>query len=64
MGYVWSIHQQVLTVFLSIHKKIKLKEEKMKKMLVKFSSNWADEMDVEGLFLITQEDWEAFKKNG
>lgn len=31
-------------------------------LLVKFTANWADEMDVEGLFLITQEDWEAFKK--
>ena len=33
----------------------------MKTMLIKFSSNWADEMDVEGLFLVTQENWETFK---
>ena len=34
----------------------------MKKLLIRFSADWADEMDVEGLFLITQENWEAFKK--
>lgn len=35
----------------------------MKKILVKFSSNRADEMDIEGLYVTTAEDHEAFKKS-
>lgn len=30
----------------------------MSKLLVKFKDNWADEMDIEGFFVTTREDWE------
>lgn len=34
----------------------------MPKILVKFSSNWADEMDIDGLYITTAEEHEDFKK--
>ncbi len=30
----------------------------MTNILVKFKDNWADEMDIEGFFITTREDWE------
>lgn len=30
----------------------------MSNLLVKFKDNWADEMDIEGFFITTREDWE------
>lgn len=33
-----------------------------KMVLIKFSSNWADEMDIEGLYVTTAEKHEAFKQ--
>ncbi len=30
----------------------------MTKLLIKFHDDWADEMDVEGFFITTQEDWD------
>jgi len=34
----------------------------MKKVLVKWSDNWADEMDVEGFVILEKEEWESTKK--
>ncbi len=34
----------------------------MQHVLVKWSSNWADEMDIEGFRIMKQEEWEAYKK--
>lgn len=34
----------------------------MDKVLVKWSSNWADEMDVEGFDIMKKTDWDALKK--
>lgn len=34
----------------------------MEKLLIKYSGNWADEMDLEGLFIVTKDEWEAYKK--
>ena len=31
--------------------------------LIKWSSNWADEMDVEGFIIVDEEDLDLFKKN-
>lgn len=32
------------------------------KLLVTLNTNWADEMDITGFFVCTQESWEEFKK--
>ena len=34
----------------------------MKKLLIKFEANWADEMDIEGLFVITEAEWTLYKQ--
>jgi len=34
----------------------------MDKVLVKWSSNWADEMDIEGVDIMRKTKWEALKK--
>jgi hypothetical protein len=34
----------------------------MEKVLLKWSSNWADEMDVEGFDIMKKTEWEEFKK--
>jgi hypothetical protein len=33
----------------------------MKKLLVKFDSNWADEMDIDGFMVMTQDEWDQYK---
>ena len=34
----------------------------MERVLVKWSSNWADEMDIEGFSIMKSEEWESYKK--
>lgn len=34
----------------------------MEKVLLKWSSNWADEMDVEGFDIMKKSEWDEFKK--
>lgn len=34
----------------------------MSKMLIKYSDNWADEMGLEGLFVCSSDEWEAYKE--
>ena len=31
-------------------------------LLVKFSGNWADEMDIDGFWIATQEQWEKYQR--
>lgn len=35
----------------------------MSTMLIKYSDNWADEMDLEGLFICSSEEWEGYKES-
>lgn len=34
----------------------------MDKVLLKWSSNWADEMDIEGISIMKSDEWKAYKK--
>lgn len=34
----------------------------MEKVLVKWSSNWADEMDIQGFSIMKKQEWEHYKK--
>lgn len=33
------------------------------KLLVKYDSNWADEMDIDGFKVLTNEQWEQYQKD-
>ena len=34
----------------------------MEQLLIKFEANWADEMDVEGMFVMSSDDWDKYNE--